>query len=303
MSTVGQENTQKTLFHSLTEIHRSMGVNYTPNANTTYNQRMTALDNYVGGGSHPSPAIQNGPKYPQIKYLAIGRGAHRVVAGDQTGSLIDIAKHRCSDASPFEPIPWIIRPVGSDLTPGEQANYRLRVVLDLGQAGVCACYFLKVIDLGAINPTVDVITVQDGEITNSTPFDFVAQENAMQDPVAPTQSNIETNLINGQHIKVSGSVSIALTEQDINEIIEAVEAIYGDISYATISEFGVVQGIDQTVTLPIDGVSGPTTEYVEALQAQITTHIGVTIPLQGRPTSINNTYALSDVIPWPDVTP
>lgn len=300
MSTIGQENTQKTIFHSLTEVTRSMGLDYTPPVGTTYNQKMGSLPGYLSGGAVTPPVGLDPSEYPTIKYLAIGRGAHRVVLSDNQ---FDIVKHRCSDATPFEPIPWLVRPLGQDIDDATRANYRLRVVRDIG-GNPYVCYYLRVIDLNATTPTVDVITVQDGEIASSVAYDFAAEESAMQDPIPPTQSNLQANLINGRHIRVSSTVTITMDENDINEIIEACELIYGSVNYATISEFGVVQGVDyNNYTVNTGGDGDDPLTYVEAVNTQITTHIGVIIPLQGRPTQITNSYALSDVIPWPEASP
>ena len=273
------QNTQKTIHHTNLELKRILNIQFQVDDFSTLNQHFGVQ---VSATANPLPV----DTYPQIKYLALGRGGHKYAQGAQPqAALIDILRHGPTDARLFEHIPFVVRDVANDLSAGEQANYRMRTVVNIAGTDY-AHYWLKVIDTNAITPETRVIQILDGVIIDDQPY---SPSNASLNPAPIDVDNNDLNLADGRYITVRSSLGLTLAETDILEILDAIDIIYGDARYATISEVGIVSGHENG--------SG------EITHAQILNFIGTEIPLQHQPESVDLDYSLANTMPYPLPTP
>ena len=97
---------------------------------------------------------------------------------------------------------------------------------------------------------------------------------------------------------IQSILNIDLNAADITHILNAVEIIYGDIRYATISEIGIVAGYDDVKNTTLGGVS---ITYTDVDTAQVMNFIGTELPLQHSPSSASLKYGLSNSMPMPPV--
>lgn len=220
--------------------------------------------------------------YPELKYIAIGRGGHRGRITTDGLTIIDVLQHNIVHASLYEHIPFILREVTNDLSAAERSGYGMRVLVEKDGVNYFA-YYLKRIDLSTTYPTTDELTVANGETTSIPYIPVPAQLN----PTPIPYSNSVANASTGKHISVSSTLELNLSEVDIAEIIAAVETIYGDVGYAVISEVATVSAIIDTVNTTLGGVN---ISYDEALAAQIMTHVPTNVALQFTTRSINHRY-------------
>lgn len=200
-----------------------------------------------------------------MKYVAIGNGGHNMVMGANNVPRVQPIQHRPRDTALFNHLPFVLRLPNMDLTAGERAKYRLRNhVTHDGQ--VYVAYWLRVLDLTDTVPQLELRTVTDG-VTTSTPY-----SPALSD-LNPTPPAIQTGQVlttTGDYIAATAKVPFVMTPTDINELLNVCNIIYGDDSYAMISEFALCAGVDRAVTGDFNGV---TAGYTEAIGVQVMSFI------------------------------
>lgn len=279
------DNTIKTVHHAFLEELRTLNKDFVASDNSLLNNYFNAA--YPAAVPAPVSGIK---QYPKLGYLAVG---NYPISQEFTGS--QPPQHRATDGRLFKHLPWIVRAVGDDLIPAEQAMYRLRVepLADTTlpntdtvlQAGFIY-YFLRVIDLDAVTPVLTEISLANGSIVNESVFSLAAED--LENPTPVDINNSVLNLVNGRHVMVQAAMNIQLNSTDITELFNACTHLYGDSSSATITEFGLVSGFDQVI-------SGQT----ELTHAQVCSFIGTNIPLVGMPNVVDLTFILSDAMPHP----
>jgi hypothetical protein len=272
--------TVKTIYHTHLELLKALNKPFTVIEHSTLNEKF---------GIEANTLVEAGA-YPELSYIAIGRGGHRgrMTAGGST--LIDILQHNIKHAALYEHLPFIMREVGNDLAPSVRQNYGMRR-LEEHNGTQYFVYYLKKINYESSYPEIKELLVSDGEVTDSEYIPLPAQLN----PVPIPYSNTTVNTSSGKHISVQSTIEIKLTETDIAEIIAAVEIIYGDTGFATISEIAAVTASIQTVSTTVGGLN---VSYDEAIAAQIANFIPANIDLKFTTKEISNTYSLGNISPY-----
>lgn len=278
-------NTVKTKQFSRLEQMRSINMAFSAEQYTTLNEQYT---NPTPAASYVNPPSSG---YPTIKYMGIGRGGHQNVVGAGSDTLIASKYHSVTDAALFQQIPFVLAPVSNDLTPPQQAGYRLRVLETYNGSNYFA-YYLKVIDTTSVTLQEQVIQLTNGAITSTT--NYVPIVSSLS-PVPVDISNTSINISNGSHLVVQTVLPLSLTAADITGIVNACTIKYGDPSYAFISELSIVGGFDTpSITTMLGGVSNT---YIEIQTAQIMAFASPLAPLQTNPTGLVLPYAISNVAP------
>lgn len=214
------------------------------------------------------------------RYLVIGNKAHYNVTGP-VGSppTQDTLPHKARHSGLYGMIPFIARPVTSDLTSLEREKYRLRKTL-YRDGVLYAVYFGRVIDTGTIAVETTLTTVTGG-VSVTTPFAPTVNDRRPALPDVGTTND-------GSYMRVSAVMTVSFTPAEVQAIIDAVTLFYGDANYAVISEMGLCTGVEKAVTdkYPNDigapQVTTPVTPdtYYEAAGVQIAAHITTIYPLQ-----------------------
>ena len=222
--------------------------------NTTLNHKFNIFPN----------ELPNQGQYPSLGYMAIGnKGSSYEVTSDGYVLTTPIP-HSVRDAGLFNYLPFVIRPVADDLSETERRNYRMRVPVSYNNVNYVA-YYLKVLPLTNVSPTIQVRTVNGNTITAT---EFTPNVTDLS-PIPPILSNVNLNTPNGDYLAVTAPFSVTLSTQDVNEITNACNIIYGDVRYAVLNEVALVTGIDRQLVSPT-GVS-----YTEAVCSQIISFISI----------------------------
>ena len=96
-----------------------LNADYTPLSNTTLNQKFNIEGDYNKTGN------------PSINMVVLGMLPVDYIDSGGTTNHLSV-KHSALDATVYEPLPFIIRPLTSDLSGGDRSRYRLREVKVVG---------------------------------------------------------------------------------------------------------------------------------------------------------------------------
>lgn len=202
-----------------------------------------------------------GKELPLVNYLAIGLNG-RVVELTANGLYKSTAReYEPSWASLLKHIPFIMRPIENGLTASERANYRMRRIEE-HDGQVYECYYLRMQDLSAHPLRVEKRVVNNGIVTPSAWQPTLADLNPV--PRSPNPNQVMTT--GNDYLSVSKKVPVVFTPNDIQEIMNCSNIIYGSPDYANVSELAVVSGIERTL---VGDFNGTARDYKEVVYAQV----------------------------------
>lgn len=191
------------------------------------------------------------------KAWMLGLGGHAASAGTNGLSRLTNIPHFPNHTGLYYPVPWLIRDVGSDLSPTERQNYCFRVLMPNNKIG----YYGRVFDPDTVPIQVQHVTVDEGEET-VTAFTHSAQDNS---PVRPSIGPGQTIATSADEVRILASVPFVMTTVMIEEFLEVISYLFdGDtVGYSTISEIGLVSGVSRVV------VAADSVSYTELIDARI----------------------------------
>lgn len=202
---------------------------------------------------------------PSVKYIGIGDGGHRMVMGVHGRSKPEPIQHKPRHAALFNQLPFILRRVDQDLSAIERLRYRLRRIEE--HDGVLyVAYYLRVLDLSVTVPQLEYRTVQ-GDQTFSKAFEPNVGD---LNPIPPELSNTGVNVTTGDYVSATAKVPFVMSEDDTREFLNVCNIIYGDETYAIISEIAVCSGVDRSVIGDFNGVN---IGYTDAIGVQVVSFI------------------------------
>lgn len=233
---------------------------------------------------------------PILNYAAIGNGGHQMVIGANNISVPQPLQHLPTDAALYNQLPFVLRLPTNDLTVAQQANYRLRKNVSYnGQTYIA--YYLKALNLSQASaaatsnvPQLMFKTVQNGTVT-STPF---TPTSLNLNPTPPTTTSTGAVSTTGNYVAASSQVPFILESFDLTEFSNVANIIYGDPSYAIISEIALCSGIDQAATGTFNGV---VQNYTDAIAVQVMNFISTFYPVQFMQNNINILFDVGAVEP------
>lgn len=219
--------------------------------NSTLNQKFNLFAEEVPPGN----------QYPKLGYIGLGnKGAtYDMAAGGYL--LTTPIPHMATHAAAYNHIPFVVREIDNDLPAGQRMQYRLRVPFATGGVSYVA-YYLRTLSLDTVVPRLELRNVQDGVIT-STPYLPSLSELS---PVHPVISGTDLNNPNGDYLVSTAKVEFTLNLDDIENIMQACEIIYGDPRFAVINELVLVSGVDKILSGQFGAV---TSNYTEVIAAQV----------------------------------
>jgi len=256
------DNINRTIFGSHLQTCLLMKLAYEVLANSTLNERFS-----IQQGVMPAKG-----ELPDFGYFVIGNGGHKFTMTASGRSKPEPIQHLGTDASCFEPLPFVLREAANDLSPEERAKYGLRRSEIHGGRPYFA-YYARRIDKSNIKAIPQVITVRDG-VESVKPF-VPTSENL--NPVPQNLSPTGVNTVKGDNVSVSAKMALILSESEINEIKNACKVLFDDEELAIISEVGLVSGVDKWVTSP--GPNNSTINQNEIIAAQIISFVLAFYPL------------------------
>lgn len=254
---MAKANTVPTIYGHYATLAAIYKIPFRPNPITTLNHKLE-----LGYTNPPETG------YPDTKYLAIGNGGHAVVTGN---NYISGLSHGCTDSALKNQLPVLIVPADNDIPLSEMSKYRGRTPMVIsGHAYIV--YWILALTLPQPNISFNTFTLSEGVVTNQAAFTptLATQSPAMIDP-----SNVDLNLVSGNHISVTIDMQIHLTEANIQNIINACMLLYGTADAAIISEMALVSGFDVEAPITVNGVD---TTYTEIQCAQVSTFVNLVYP-------------------------
>lgn len=173
-----------------------------------------------------------------IGYVVIGNGGHTssITANDTT--YMDFNIHQATDAAPFKLMPFVCRPIESDLPDEERKNYRLRKVLEIDQE-LYVAYYAKKLDFSNSDVNMVLSSTVNG-VTTYRPFNPTIS-NLRPLPVSPGLEN------DGTKTFATAKTIFRFEEKDIMYLTEACTNLYGSPNEAIISEIGFCSGAEKPI--------------------------------------------------------
>ena len=222
--------------------------------------------------------------YPTVKCIGIGVGGLRPQVSEGLWS-IEAADHEADHFGFYKQMPFVIRRPENDLSPTERAKYALRRIETINNISYVA-YYLRRLDNPITTASLEVLTVNSG-VTTSVPF---VPTTANLNPTVPDISNKNINTVDGTYITASNTNTIVFTSEDISNLIEVAETLYGSGNRAVISEIGIVSGVDKIVNSP--SIGNTTIQFNELICAQIVSFINTVLVA---PASSNGSFITFDL--------
>lgn len=226
---------------------------------------------------------------PSVIYVGVGNGGHRMVVGADSISRPEPVLHTPQNASLYNHLPLVLRPITNDLTAAERVNYRLRRI-ETHDGVEYAAYYLKRIDLSTTDPLLELREVDNGNIT-STPFGYSLSD---LNPSPPALNPGGTLTTTGDYIAATAKVPFIMDSFDIEEFKEVANIIYGDVNYAMISEIALCSGVDRS--LPGD-FNGATLNYTDVVACQVANFITSFFSATFSNSGINVTFDIGSAEP------
>ena len=227
--------------------------------NSTLNQKFGVFQDLVPGVN----------EMPFTQYFAIGV---KGVTVDITTNGLYVTKYREYDprwGSLLAHVPFLMRRVQEDITPAERVSYRMRKV-EVHNGITYVAYYLKKLNLDTTAVGAEYRTIINDIITSSAWTPTLANLNPEPMTVNPNQV-IRTG---DDYISATKKIQLVFTAGDIQEIMDAVNIIYGDPGYANITELALISGLDRTVTGDFNGISAG---YTEAIYTQVNDFVKTSI--------------------------
>lgn len=246
----------RTAIGSLLQTTKLMGLPFQLVPNTTLNEKFA-----IQAGVAPDASMP-----PSMRYFCIGNGGHRNMTGTDGRPYTSPIQHSPKDFALYNHLPFLLRTPTDDLTVTERQNYALRKQIVVDGSNYIA-YYLKRLVMTGISPQMTQSKVVDGDST-TTPF---VPDSSNLNPVAPVIPPVGVTSTDGDYVSVSAVLSLNFSANDVAELINVANILYGNELMAVISEIGLVSGSDKVVTG--SGSGGSSFNYNECVAAQIATLI------------------------------
>lgn len=193
----------------------------------------------------------NDSRNVNVGYVVIGNGGHVSSISPNGVTYTDFNIHQATDAAPFKMIPFVCRPIESDLPDLERKDYRLRKVLEI-DGELYVAYYAKRLDFS--NSDIDmVISTTINGVTTYKPFNPTIN-NLRPQPVSPGLEN------DGTKTYASATTIFRFTETDIMYLTEAATNMYGSANEAIISEIAFCSGVDKPIVRSYPHSGGATSD-------------------------------------------
>lgn len=245
---------QSTLYGLSTMLYSLAGVQPTIPAMETINERLTILPD----------ARPNESERVTLGVLTIGNGGYGCVTGNQGRPKIRPHNHTATNASPFDIMPFVLRPANDDLNTSERTKFCLRKEVDVNGELYYGYYGMR------LKLTKENFKVTKLEISK---VNGVIQESIFQadsSNLSPTPVDIPPNqavVAADRAVRVTAPIEVILDRLIVEEIIEASKILNGgDETGAVISEFAICTGANRLVSVPsTDGQI----QFMESIGTQV----------------------------------
>ncbi len=232
-----------TIYGVRAQLLAELGIPYYSIKGSTLNEHLLVKPFY---------GAQNPLKYPKRKYVGVGIGGHKKVV---TPHGVPIERHNLFEpeySQLFTHIPYVVRTPDNDLTLEEKLKYRMRAVLEKNGV-IWLGYFLRPIENMPTDVTITRLTSENGFIS---PVPFVHDEKyqSILDSQLRTIDTFNHETKTYDTISVSVNASLTFTADDVAELLNSINVLYGSDEFPILSELGMFAGIETSSAplLPTD---------------------------------------------------
>lgn len=222
----------------------------------------TTLNEHLGVEAGVAP--EKGT-YPYLKYMVIGNKGHKMIEGPDGSPTFGDYGYKCTSTRLYGHLPFIVREINNDLTPGEQEKYALRVT-KVYNGTTYVLYYARRIDFSNTRAVYKQLKQKDGQKETSS-FTYTT-DNMKAEP--PRYDSNGTLLGTEVSLFTSATVTVTLTAEEIAEIINGYRIINNTTIAPVLSEIGLCTGVDKSVPL-----MGTNTYYNEVIACQVNIFISV----------------------------
>lgn len=198
---------------------------------------------------------------PSLKCFTIGIGGHGYTMGANNIPLSQVVDHSSGDAGLYHHLPFVIRSINDDLTAGERSKYCLRKTITVDGVNYYA-YYGKRLSMVGVVPSMTKRTIVDDQ-TVIEEYKYTEQNLS---PTPPDIPNTEAVTTSNEYLATSAIVPMPFTEQDVAELYNVAEVLFGDRRMAVISEFGFCTAVDADVSI---NTSAGAVNFKEVIGCQI----------------------------------
>lgn len=177
-----------------------------------------------------------------LKAYCIGNKGHLNVTGAGGVGLQSPVPHRATDSALYGQIPFVLRPVTSDLSQVARANYCLRRE-EVWDSIRYAAYYGRRIDFTNTVPQMELTTVVNN-VSTTVPF---VPSSSNLNPTPPDITSTGVNTVDGSYVSAVAALALVITEDDATELINVAKVMFGDQRLAIISEIALMTGTDKVV--------------------------------------------------------
>lgn len=205
-----------------------------------------------------------------LKYFTVGVRGSNCDGKDSRGvTKLKVNQHQPIDANLFTAVPFIARPLDSDLDNFNREQYRMRVVEE--RNGIpYAFYWLKLINFDNYDPIENKI-FRDPVTGVENVVPLVHRKDDLDNP-QPVDFTSEGSVpISNEYVNSSAILDCSLTQADLREMSLACKIYFNDAGYASINEVGILYGMDTQNRGEIAG--GATIQYTEVSSAVIAHYV------------------------------
>lgn len=208
---------------------------------------------------------------PYAQYIAIGTGALGVQFGANNRKSLYPLPHDPQHTGLYEQIPFVMRPITSDLNGQQRLRFRMRQIKTVNNVAY-ACYYLRVMDLSTTQAKLELRSLQEGNIV-SEPWTPRVEH---QKPSPPAINPGQVLATGDDYIASTAQSRFQLTASDMDELINVSNILYGADNGITISELAICSGMDESVSGDFNGVP---VSYTDAIGVQITDFVMTMLPV------------------------
>ena len=242
----------RTVWNVELQTRKYLGLPFKLEKNTTLNER---FDIQVDAVPFPS-------EMPELNVYSLGIGGHAMTMSTYGIGYSDPVQFKSTAASPYKPMPFVLRELTNDLSPAERDAYCLRKI-EMHDGVNYFAYYGKRIDKTNIEPIKQyIVKREDGteEVTSYTP------DATNLSPVPPDILNTGVNILNAEYIRVASIITIPFNSFDAEEYRNVSNILFSTPKLAIISEIVLSSSIDRVIET--DGMGGSKINFKEVIACQ-----------------------------------
>lgn len=254
------EKTVRTAVGALLQTAQKLNLPYELVPNSVMNRQLGVLPDELPAGT------------PFSQYVAIGIGGLTTRYFDNnTRAELWPQPHEPKHTGLYNQVPFVMRPLGEDLTAEEAKRFRLRVVTGEIDGVKYAAYYARRLDLRTTVAKLEYRQIVDGQIV-ARPWSPSADD---QHPV-PIPVNPGKVLVTGDdYIASTAKTSFKFSDWDMTELVNVGNVLFKSENAIVITELAVCSGLDVESRGTFNGVLLP---YTEAVGVQITDFVSTFLP-------------------------